>query len=157
MRVLASSKFLPSPYNRLISQQNGNVTGKRAERTKLDFRCLICCSAIDQASCLVCARSRQLTFPFCCSISKPAPAARLCRAISSLVINNSLLNLTSSLTPTSFPGSSPLGQGLSLSLARHGGRVGEDPGNEDALFFSRAGGCSLTGRNEKLKNRGMVY
>ena len=40
------------------------TTGKRAERTKLDFRCPICHSAIGQASCLICARRRQLTFPF---------------------------------------------------------------------------------------------
>ena len=38
------------------------TTGKRAERTKLDFRCPICRSAIGQASCLICARNRQLTF-----------------------------------------------------------------------------------------------
>ena len=42
------------------------TTGKRAERTKLDFRCPIGRSAIGQASCLICARSRQLTPPFCC-------------------------------------------------------------------------------------------
>ena len=42
------------------------TTGKRAERTKLDFRCPICRSAIGQASCLICARRRQLTFPLCC-------------------------------------------------------------------------------------------
>ena len=30
--------------------------GKRAERTKHDFRCSICRSAIGQASCLICAR-----------------------------------------------------------------------------------------------------
>ena len=42
------------------------TTGKRAERTKLDFRCPICRSAIGQASCLICARRCQLTFPFCC-------------------------------------------------------------------------------------------
>ena len=45
------------------------TTGKRAERTKLDFRHPICRSAIGQAkqaSCLICARSRQQTFPFCC-------------------------------------------------------------------------------------------
>ena len=42
------------------------TTGKRAERTKHDFRCSICRSAIGQASCLICARRRQLTFPFCC-------------------------------------------------------------------------------------------
>ena len=42
------------------------TTGKRAERTKLDFRCPICRSAIGQASCLICARRRQPTFPLCC-------------------------------------------------------------------------------------------
>ena len=40
--------------------------GKSAERTKRNFRCPICCSAIDHASCLICARRRQLTFPFSC-------------------------------------------------------------------------------------------
>ena len=38
--------------------------GKRAERTKRDLRCPICRSAIGQANCLICARRRQLTFPF---------------------------------------------------------------------------------------------
>ena len=42
------------------------TTGKRAERTKHDLRCSICRSTIGQASCLICARRRQLTFPFCC-------------------------------------------------------------------------------------------
>ena len=42
------------------------TTGKRAERTKLDFRSPIGHSAIGQASCLICARCRQPTFPFCC-------------------------------------------------------------------------------------------
>ena len=42
------------------------TTGKRAERTKRDVRCSICRSAIGQASCLICTRRRQLTFPFCC-------------------------------------------------------------------------------------------
>ena len=42
------------------------TTGKCAEKTKHDFRCSICRSAIGQASCLICARRRQLTFPFCC-------------------------------------------------------------------------------------------
>ena len=41
------------------------TTGKSAETTKFDFRRAICSSAIGQASCLICARSRQLTFPFC--------------------------------------------------------------------------------------------
>ena len=33
------------------------TTGKRAERTKLDFRYPICRSAIGQSSCLICAQS----------------------------------------------------------------------------------------------------
>ena len=33
------------------------TTGKRAERTKLDFRCPMCRSATGQASCLICAQS----------------------------------------------------------------------------------------------------
>ena len=33
------------------------TTGRCAERTKHDFRCPICCSAIVQASCLICAPS----------------------------------------------------------------------------------------------------
>ena len=41
------------------------TTGKPAERTKLDLRCPICRSATCQASCLICARLRQLTFSFC--------------------------------------------------------------------------------------------
>ena len=40
------------------------TTAKRAERTKHDFRGQICRSAIGQASCLICARRYQLTFPF---------------------------------------------------------------------------------------------
>ena len=50
-------------------QERQLTKGKRAERTKHDFRCPICRSAIGQASCLICARRRQLTFPFCCYIS----------------------------------------------------------------------------------------
>ena len=42
------------------------TTGQRAERTKLDFRCPICRSAIGQASCLICAPRRQMAFRFCC-------------------------------------------------------------------------------------------
>ena len=45
------------------------MTKKRAERTKHDFWCSICRSAIGQDSCLICARRRQLTLPFCCQIS----------------------------------------------------------------------------------------
>ena len=40
------------------------MTGKPADRAKLNFRCPVCRSAISQASCLICARRRQLTFPF---------------------------------------------------------------------------------------------
>ena len=51
----------------LATEQERHLTrGKRAERTKLDFRYPICRTAIGQASCLICARRRQLTFPFCC-------------------------------------------------------------------------------------------
>ena len=42
------------------------TTGKRAESTKLDLQCPICRSATGQASCLICARRRQLTFLFSC-------------------------------------------------------------------------------------------
>ena len=42
------------------------TTGKRAETTKLDFRCPLCRSATGQASCLICGRRCQQTFPFCC-------------------------------------------------------------------------------------------
>ena len=42
------------------------VTGKRTERTKHDFWCSICCSAVGQASCLIYVCRHQLTFPFCC-------------------------------------------------------------------------------------------
>ena len=41
------------------------TTGKPAQRTKLDLRCPICRSATGQASYLICARLRQLTFSFC--------------------------------------------------------------------------------------------
>ena len=40
------------------------TTGKRAERTKRDLRCPIWRSAIVQASSLICACRRQVTFPF---------------------------------------------------------------------------------------------
>ena len=39
---------------------------QRAERTKHDFRCSYCRSAIGPASCLICVRRRHLTFPSCC-------------------------------------------------------------------------------------------
>ena len=45
------------------------TTGKRAERTERDFRWSICCSAIVQASCLICVRRRQLRLPFYSVIS----------------------------------------------------------------------------------------
>ena len=41
------------------------TTGKRAERTKRVFRCVICRPVIGQATCLICARCRQVTFPVC--------------------------------------------------------------------------------------------
>ena len=41
------------------------TTRKRAERTQLDFRSLICRRAIGHASCLISARRRHLMFPFC--------------------------------------------------------------------------------------------
>ena len=47
-------------------QERQLTTGKRVERTELDFRCPVYRFAIGQASCLICARRRQLTFPFCC-------------------------------------------------------------------------------------------
>ena len=50
----------------LVLSWFSNRTGKRAKRTKLDFRCPISRSAIGQASCLISARRRQITFPFCC-------------------------------------------------------------------------------------------
>ena len=62
-RLLEVSKKINMDQIRLIYRQDEK---KRAEETKLDFRCTIFGSAIDQASCLICSRSRQLTFPFCC-------------------------------------------------------------------------------------------
>ena len=50
------------------------MTGKPADRAKLNFRCPVCRSAISQASCLICARRRQLTFPFLApSRAQPCP------------------------------------------------------------------------------------
>ena len=46
------------------------TTGKRAEKTKRDFWCPIFRSAIGQATCLICARRRQLTHSF--SVAKSA-------------------------------------------------------------------------------------
>ena len=59
-----------SPRSYLLGWfSNGTGTsfddGKARGRTKLDFRCPICCSAIGQASCLICERRLQLTFLFC--------------------------------------------------------------------------------------------
>ena len=57
----------PPIYADLATERERHLTtGKCAERTKLDFRCPICGSAIGQASCWIWARRRQLTFPFCC-------------------------------------------------------------------------------------------
>ena len=50
-------------------QERQLAKGKRAERTKHDLWCPIYRPVIGQASCLICARFRQLTFPFCCLIS----------------------------------------------------------------------------------------
>ena len=57
---------LITPTGWFSKRERHLTTGKRAERTKLDFRCPICCTAIGQPSCLICARRRQLTFPFFC-------------------------------------------------------------------------------------------
>ena len=43
------------------------TTGTRTEWTERDFRCPICRSAIGQASCLVCPRTRQLTLTYTCN------------------------------------------------------------------------------------------
>ena len=51
-------------------QEHLLTTGKRAERTKRVFRCAIYPSVIGQATCLICARRRQLTFPFCCGVRR---------------------------------------------------------------------------------------
>ena len=48
-------------FTDLVTERERHLTtGKRAERTKLEFRCPICRSAIGQAICLIYARSRQL-------------------------------------------------------------------------------------------------
>ena len=52
-------------FTTLHQAEHQLTMGKRAERTKRNFRCAISCSAIGQASCLICARRRPLTFPFC--------------------------------------------------------------------------------------------
>ena len=57
-----------------VSLERHLTTGKPADRAKLNFRCPICLSAISQASCLICARRRQLTFPFLApSRAQPCP------------------------------------------------------------------------------------
>ena len=64
MRMLLMGKQLPvldlKVPNIATGRERHLTTGKRAERTKHDFRCSICCSAIGQNSCLICARRRQL-------------------------------------------------------------------------------------------------
>ena len=68
--LLFSFQFLDIP---LPSERERHLTtGRRAVRTKLDFRCPICRCVIGQASCLICARRRQLTFPFCCYWNQPS-------------------------------------------------------------------------------------
>ena len=57
---------VPHTVLRVLLSWFSNRTGKRAKTTKLDFRCPISRSDIGQASCLICARRRQMTFPFCC-------------------------------------------------------------------------------------------
>ena len=47
-----------------FSNRTHLTTGKNAERTKLDFRCPICHSAIGQPSCLICACRRQISLLF---------------------------------------------------------------------------------------------
>ena len=71
-QTLDDARRHPHGLDRIIgwfSNRTGTsplTTGKCAERTKHDFRCPICRSTIGQASCLIYARRRQLTFPFCC-------------------------------------------------------------------------------------------
>ena len=65
--LVISEQVLPVAWPDLATERERHLTtGKRAERTKLDSQCLICRSATGQASCLICAHRRQLTFPFCC-------------------------------------------------------------------------------------------
>ena len=66
LRVKSCLRGCPRQAGLATGRERQLTTGKRAERTKHDFRCSIYRSAIGQASCLICARSRQLTFPFCC-------------------------------------------------------------------------------------------
>ena len=44
-------------------QERQLTKGKRAERTKHDFRCPICRSPIGQASCLICAAASSIDVP----------------------------------------------------------------------------------------------
>ena len=55
--ILESVVKTVSKYANLATELGRQLTkGKRAERTKHNFRCPICRSAIGQASCLICAR-----------------------------------------------------------------------------------------------------
>ena len=56
----------PQKTDLATEREHHLTTGKHAERTKLDFRYPICRSAMCQSSCLICARSCQQKFPFCC-------------------------------------------------------------------------------------------
>ena len=85
-------KTVINKNSRLIlatERERHSTTGKRVERTKLDFRCPICRSAIGQASCLICVSRSQLKFPFCCQISLVPWIRRVlksnkCRVLASL-------------------------------------------------------------------------
>ena len=53
-------------WNKKVSvAAQADLAGKRQERARKGLNA-ICHSAIGQASCLICARHRQLTFPFFC-------------------------------------------------------------------------------------------
>ena len=53
-------------WNKRVSvAAQADLAGKRQERARKGLNA-ICHSAIGQASCLICARHRQLTFPFFC-------------------------------------------------------------------------------------------
>ena len=57
IQVLKSVVNTVSKYANLATELERQLTkGKRAERTKHNFRSPICRSAIGQASCLICAR-----------------------------------------------------------------------------------------------------
>ena len=75
----------------VVGRERQLATGKRAERTKHDFRRPICRSAIGQAICLICARRRQLKFPFCSSISKIYKLLTFsCFVLLSLIFDNAV-------------------------------------------------------------------